>query len=149
MAPRARSPFDHPESKDGQGAGRTGHNDIEIGQLFVNIGQLLGFGHEARSQKISAFQRAVGHNHLLGIERGEVRGTELNHFARAYEQYIGLRQIAEYTLGQAHGGSGHGNRMRADGGLRTDFFGHRESALKKLRSEEHTSELQSLMRTSY
>src|SRR3546814_6354742 len=78
--------------------------------------------------------------------------------------------------------------MRADGGLRTDFFGHRESALKKLmqqsaqragllgrahgvfhltenlrlaqhhgiqpaghakRSEEHTSELQSLMRISY
>ena len=69
-----------------------------------------------------ALGRAIGHDHAARALRGEVSGAEFDHLAGADEQRAGLAQIAEHALGQAHGGGGHGHRLRADGGLRPHFL---------------------------
>ncbi|CUJ48692.1 Uncharacterised protein [Achromobacter xylosoxidans] len=132
VAAQARGPFHHPQTEDGQGAGRTGDHHVEFGQALGQVRQLHGAGREPVGQQLGALGRAIGHHHAARTLRGEVGGAQLDHFARADEQRAGLVQVAEHAFGQAHRGGGHGHRLRADGGLRTDFLGHREGALEHL-----------------
>ncbi|MNS93288.1 hypothetical protein D3C72_1274500 [compost metagenome] len=132
MATQARSPFHHPQAEDGQGACRTGHDDVEFRQAVRQVGQLHGAGRKTVGQDFGALGRAVGHDHAARALRGKVGGAQFNHFARADEQRAGLVQVAEHAFGQADGGGGHGHRLRADGGLRPHFLGHRERALEHL-----------------
>ena len=132
VAAQARGPLHHPQAEDGQGACRTGHDHVELGQAVGQVGQLHGAGRKTVGEDLGALGRAVGHHHAARTLRGKVRGAQLDHFARADEQRAGLVQIAEHAFGQADGGGGHGHRMGANSGLRTHFLGHREGALEQL-----------------
>jgi hypothetical protein len=83
-------------------------------------------------QLLAALERAVGHGHGLGAARGEVRGDQLDHLARADEQHVQLIERAEELHRLAHGRGGHADGVRADLGGRAHFLGDRERALEEL-----------------
>src|SRR5690606_17841024 len=92
---RARGAFDHTQAQYGQRTGRTGHDDVEVGNVVGQIRELHGAGVEATGKQLGALGRAVGHDHAAGSHRSKVGGTELDHFTRADEQRIALGQVTE------------------------------------------------------
>ena len=58
-------------------------------------------------EHLTAIQCAIGHNNLLWVLGCEVGGGELNHFACADKEHLGLGEISENPLGQFHRCCGH------------------------------------------
>ncbi|MNN05501.1 hypothetical protein D3C81_1182640 [compost metagenome] len=83
-------------------------------------------------QPLAALDGAVGHHDLARHLRGEVRGAQLDHLARADEQHALSGNTFENPLGEPHGGGGHRHRMGADLGLAAHFLRHGEGALEQL-----------------
>jgi hypothetical protein len=61
-----------------------------------------------------------------------VGGDQLDHLARAHEQHADLAEVFEQLAGQAHGGGGHGDAVRADLGGAAHFLGDGKAALEQL-----------------
>ena len=61
-----------------------------------------------------------------------MRGAKLDHFARTHKQHLDLGQVFKQITGQAHGGGGHADAVRADLRRGAHLFGHRERALEEL-----------------
>ena len=80
----------------------------------------------------ATLQGAVGHRYATRAFGGKVGGAQLDHLARAYKQHVGLAQVFEQLRGQAHGGGGHADRMRANFGGAANLFGHCKRALEEL-----------------
>src|SRR3546814_8948829 len=101
-----------------------------MGQGAVGMDLHLGDGYEADACPVSALD-AVGRQELA-LLIGEIAGQLLSELGQL------LRVAVE-------GRNDRGGRLDGRGGR----GGRREGAVVLRRSEEHTSELQSLMRTSY
>src|SRR3546814_2603257 len=92
-----------------------------------------------------------GHRAVVGLVLDGEALTEVapGHRTRGIHQTAGE---AEVSVGAARGGLGHvwAGRAGTEGaGRRSRFIGRAVPGRRRARSEEHTSELQSLMRISY
>jgi hypothetical protein len=100
-------------------------------QALGQVGQAHDLGAKAAGQLFAALQRAVGDGDGLRLARGKVGGGQLDHLAGADEQHA-RGQVFEQLAGQAHGGGGHADGVRADLGGAAHFLGHGKAALEQL-----------------
>ena len=109
---------------------------VGVSELAAAFGQSLEMGACLEDVAGTIHNKDGIDPHALGRHarraRCEVRCHQLDHFAGADEQHLGLAQILEQLRGQAHRRRGHADRVRADLGGGAHLLGHREAALEHL-----------------
>ena len=131
MPPRFQCPLHHAQTDNRQRRGGAGHHDVILPQTVRKFIQTNGVSAETLRQRLSAFDGAVGDRNLFRRAGAEMRGAKLNHFARADEQDFLRGDGFKQAFRQLHGGGGHRNGIRADGGAAADFLGDGEGVLKQ------------------
>jgi len=126
-------PLDGTQANNGQRAGRAADDGVKLVQAVGQIPQTHHLTAKAPGQLLPALQCAVGDGNGLWVFGREVRGAQLNHFARADKQYVDPAQVLKQIACQPHGRCRHADRVGTDFGGRAHFLGDRERSLKQLR----------------
>jgi hypothetical protein len=128
----AQGALDRAQADQRQGAGGAAHHDVEVAQPRGQVGQPHRLAAEARGEPFAALGGAIGDGDRFRLAGGEMRRGQLDHLAGTDEQDARLAQVLEELAGQAHGGGGHADGMRADLGGGAHFLGDGEGALEQL-----------------
>ena len=112
-------------------AGRA-DNDVGLAGRLIKLVEWDYLARKALCHPPRALQGPVGHQNRACPLLDQMPRRQFAHLARAHQKNRAPFQRSKDFAGQLHGDRGDGDRIRADFGLGTDFFGGGKGALQQV-----------------